>query len=107
MAAIICHADIFFTQCGDLVVAGNNLSSVRVKYRSIFCPAVAGVAHCKMRSHLFCNQDRKFVRDAVFLSSNVGCRVGTDRKFTHRDLGVMEQDIVLDIRAVLFFCLKV
>src|SRR5699024_8054304 len=100
MAAVIGEADILFPEYGDLIISGNDLSSVRIIYRSSFRPAVAGIPRREMGAHLFRDQYGQFVPDTIFLRGNISGSVGADGELSHRQLPVMEKNIILYIRPV-------
>src|SRR5699024_1091820 len=107
MAAVIGEADILFPEYGDLIISGNDLSSVRIINRSIFRPAVAGAPHSEMGSHLFRDQYGQFVPDPVFLRGNISGGVGADGELSHGQFPVMEKNIILYISPVFLFTVKI
>ena len=68
---------------------------------------IAGISHCKMRSCLFCDQNRQLIFDLILSGHHISCGIGANSKFSDWQHIMMEQNIVPDIFPVLFFFLKI
>ena len=77
------------------------LFPVGVIYFDILAPAVTGISHCKMRSHLLCDQDRQLLLYAVLPGSRISGGIGPDGKFPQRQGGMPVQHILPNIGLVL------
>ena len=102
MAAQICFADICFSLNGNLIVPGNDFFSVRIIDRRVLRPALAGVAYCKVRSHLFRNQNRQTSGDVILFRCHICRGIGSDGELSHRQSVMVVQHIFPKIASVLF-----
>ena len=96
MAVQVCLSGILAAQGGNLVLLGDQPLSVRIIRCQILLMGVAGIPHCKMRSHLLRDQDRQLVSDSVFRREHIGRGVCADGKFPHGKGIMMEQHIFPD-----------
>ena len=78
MTIQICLAGIFFSQHRYLVVFCNQTFAVGIKRNQIFFMRITGITHCKMRAHLFCDQDRQFIPDIIFFRKYI-CKINSSR----------------------------
>ena len=60
-----------------------------------------------MRSCLLGNQDWEKIGNIILSGRHIGCRVGSDRKLSHRKCIVVAQYIFLDICLVFLLVLKI
>ena len=107
MMSKICLSWIFFSANGNLIVSCDDLLFVRIVYRCIFCPAVAGISYGKMRSGLLSDQDRQFSFNMLFPCHSIGCCVCSDRKFADWQSLMIRQHIFPDIVLIVLFLLKI
>ena len=89
------------------IVSRYNFLTVRVIHRHIFRMGITGITHSKMRSCLFRDQDRQFVRNVIISCHAVSRRVSADRKLAQRQGLMVIKDIVLNVFFILCFRLKV
>ena len=83
MTAKVSLGYIFLAQQGDFVIPGNDLFSIRIVYRRILAPALAGISYRKMRSGLLRDQDRELIHNIVFLCHCICRGIGSDRELAH------------------------
>ena len=102
MAVKISLGRVHTAKGGHLIVSGHDLFTVGIVYLHLFRMGIAGIAHCKMRSHLLRDQDRHPGFHAQTLCRHISRSVCADGKFSQRQCLMAEQDIFLNECLVLF-----
>ena len=97
MAVKICLGHILFSFYRQGIISCHDLFAVRVIDLNILAPAVAGISHRKMRSHLLRDQNRQLILDFIFLCRCIGSRVCSNGKLSQRKGRMFMEDIIADI----------
>ena len=107
MAVEICLGHIFLALDGYGIIPRYDLFSIGIIYFDILAPAIAGIAHRKVRAHLLRNQNRHLLFNSVLSCRHIRGRICTDCELSKRQGRMLVENIIMDVFLILQFPVKV